>query len=211
MIRINLIQATERETETKIASQQGLRDRKEFFPLLALVVCFGVVGALYWGWNHRIATLNRQLTAERQEAGRLAAIEAQNKQYESQLAEIDEHINVVRTLQKSRTGPRDFMTVLGDAADRVKGLYLLSVSPQNGRISIHGQSDNADAVANFIAALESIDSFSDVELRRVFEDDQSTRVSFKFDLDCLYKPPVEMAASTLPASPSGSAERPPGR
>jgi Tfp pilus assembly protein PilN len=211
MIRINLIQAPQTEAAAKAAAPQGLPDRKEFFPLLALLISFAAVGLLYWGWNHRIASLNQQLAAERQEAVRLGVVEAQNKQYESRLAEINQHINVIRTLQTSRTGPRDFMTLLGDAADRVNGLYLLSVSAQNGRIMIHGQSDNTDAVADFIAALQGIDSFNDVELRQVFEDDQRTRVSFKFDLDCFYKPPVEMAASALPAPPSGGPGRSPGR
>lgn len=211
MIRINLIQAPEREAIAKSARREGMQERKEFFPLLALIVCFAVVGPLYWVSSHRIETLSQRLMAEQQEAARLAAVEAQNKRYETQLSEIDQHINVIRTLEKSRTGPRDFMTLLGGAADRVSGVYLISVNAQSDHIAIHGQSDNADALANFIAALQSIGSFSDVELQQVFEDDQSTRVSFKFDLDCFYKPPVEMAASTLPAPPSGRSGRPPGR
>lgn len=211
MIRINLIQSPEREALAKSAAPEGLQDRKEFFPLLALVICFAVVGGLYWTSSHRIETLNQQLVAEQREAARLAAIEAQNKRYQSQLAEINQHINVIRTLEKSRTGPRDFMTLLGDAANRVSGVYLITVNAQSDHITIHGQSDNPDALAGFIAALKSVGSFSDVELQQFFEDDQKTTVSFKFDLDCFYKPPVEMAASTLPAPPSVSPGRPPGR
>lgn len=211
MIRINLIQAPVREKETKTSETASLRDRKELAPLLALVICFGLVGLMYWSASRSITALNRQMAVEKREAAHLAALEAQNKRYQSQLAEINQHITVIQTLEENRTGPRDLMTFLGGAADRVNGLYLLSVDMQKGRLNIHGQSDDADAVANFIAALDAAGSFRDVELRRVFEDDQSNRVSFKFDLDCLYKPPVEVAAAALPASPSGSAVRPPGR
>ncbi|MGH9450458.1 MAG: PilN domain-containing protein [Terriglobia bacterium] len=211
MIRINLIQAPARETETKTSETASLMGRKELYPVLALVVCFGLVGLMYWSASHGISTLNRQLALEKLEAARLAALEVQNKHYQAQLAEINQHITVIQTLQENRTGPRDLMTLLGGAADRVNGVYLLSVNTQKGRLNIHGQSDNADAVANFIAALDAAGSFRDVALRRVFEDDRSTEVSFKFDLDCLYKPPVEVAASELPASPSASAGRPPGR
>lgn len=211
MIRINLIQAPEREAVAKSETSETLQGRKEFFPLLALVICFAVVGLLYWTSSHRIETLNRQLVVEQREASRLAAVEAQNRSYQSQLDEINQHINVIRTLEKNRTGPRDFMTLLGNAANRVNGVYLISVNAQTDHIAIHGQSDSADALAGFIAALKSVGSFSDVELQQFFEDDQNAQVSFKFDLDCFYKPPVEMAASALPAPPSGNTGRPPGR
>lgn len=211
MIRINLIQAPEKEAVAKSASPEAFQGRKEFYPLVALVVCFAVVGVLYWAANHSIDTLNRQLAVEQREAARLAAIQAQNRQYQAKLDEINQHINVIKTLQKSRTGPRDFMTLLGAAADRVNGVYLISVDAQTDHIAIHGQTDSADALSGFITALKGVGSFSDVELQDFFQDDQNSRVSYKFDLDCFYKPPVEMAASTSPAPPSGEAGRPPGR
>ncbi|MGH9404964.1 MAG: PilN domain-containing protein [Terriglobia bacterium] len=211
MIRINLIQSSEKQVEAKTAARGGLRDRKEFFPLLALVISFAVVGLLYEYWTHQIDTLNRQLVSERQEAARLTAVEAQNRQYESQLSEINRHIDVIQTLEKNRTGPLDLMARLGNAADRVNGVYLTSVTSQNGRLSLQGQSDTVAAVAGFIASLETSGTFGAIELRQVFEDDQGTRVSFKFDLECSYTPPVEMAASALPAPPSGTPGRPPGR
>lgn len=211
MIRINLIQAPEKEAVAKSAAPEAFQERKEFYPLVALVVCFAAVGLLYWTANHRIDALNRQLAVEQREAARLTAIEAQNKQYQARLQEINQHINVIKALEKSRTGPRDFMTLLGDAADRVSGVYLISVDAQTDHIAIHGRSDSADALSGFITSLKGVGSFSDVELQAFFEDDQNSRVSYKFDLDCFYKPPVEMAASASPASPSGEAGRPPGR
>ncbi|MDE3181503.1 MAG: PilN domain-containing protein [Acidobacteriota bacterium] len=211
MIRINLIQAPSRETEAKAPAAGSLKGRREIYPLAAFVVCLGLVGLLYLNSNHSISTLTARLAAERKEASRLSVLEAQNKRYQSQLGEINEHINVIQTLEKNRTGPRDLMALLGGAADRVNGLYFLSVNTEKGRLNIHGQSDDANRVADFIAALEDAGSFSDVELRRVFEDDRNTKVSFKFDLDCLYKPPVEVAASSPPAPPSDGSGRPPGR
>lgn len=211
MIRINLIQTPEKEAVAKSSAPGAFQERKEFLPLVALVVCFAVVGLLYWAANHRMEVLNRRLAVEQREAARLAAIEAQNKRYQSQLEEINQHINVIKTLEKSRTGPRDFMTLLGSAADRVSGVYLISVDAQTDHIAMHGQADSAGALSSFITALKGVGSFSDVELQDFFEDDQNSRVSYKFDLDCFYKPPVEMAASTSPASPSGEAGRPPGR
>lgn len=211
MIRINLIQTPAAEVEGKAADVAGLRGQKALYPLLALVLCFACVGLFYWVSTRSITTLTRQMQIEQREAARLAALEAQNKNYQAQLEEINQHINVIQELQKQRTGPRDLMTLLGGAADRVNGLYFLSVDTSKGRLKIQGRSDDADALANFITALEGERSFSDVELHSLFEDDRYSQVSFKFDLDCLYKPPVDVAASTAPVPPTGAAERPPGR
>lgn len=211
MIRINLIQTPAAEVEGKSADSTGLRGQKAFYPLLALVVCFACVGLFYWLSTRSITVLTHQMGVERREAARLQALEVQNKSYQAELEEINQHIDVIQELQQRRTGPRNLMALLGGATNRVNGLYLLSVDTSKGRLDIQGRSDNADALANFITALEGESSFSNVELHSLFEDDRYSRVSFKFDLDCLYKPPVDVAASTAPVPPTGAEGRPPGR
>lgn len=210
MIRINLIQPVKREAEPKAHDvAPSFAQRKEIYPLASLVICFGVVGLLYWSSNHKITQLNAQIAAERQEAVRLAGIQAENTKYQGQLAQINDHIQLIQTLEQSRTGPQQLMALLGNAVNRISGLYLLSVDASQNRLAIHGQSDYVNGIADFIATLESLQSFNDVQLRQVFEDDQNSRVSFKFDLDCLYKPPVEAPPS--PAPPAGLKGRHPGR
>jgi len=210
MIRINLIQPVRQEVEPKASeAAPSLAQRKEVYPLASLAICFGIVGLLYWSANHRITQLNGQIIVERQEAARLAAIQAQNATYQGQLAQINEHIKLIQGLEQNRTGPQQLMAELGNAVNRTNGLYLLSVDASRDRLAIHGQSDYVNAIADFIATLESLQSFNDVQLRQVFEDDQSSRVSFKFDLDCLYRPPVE--APPQPVPPPGFKGRQPGR
>ncbi|HET7100834.1 MAG TPA: PilN domain-containing protein [Terriglobia bacterium] len=200
MIRINLIQAPAREAEAKIQEAPAFLQRKEFLPLVSLVVSFGIVGLLYWNANRQIDGLNRQIAAERQEAVRLAAIETQNKNYQNQLAQIKEHITLIQSLQQQRTGPQQLMTLLGNAVDRVSGLYLLSVDAQKARLSIHGQSGRVNAIADFITQLQQIPSFEDIQLRQFFEDDLKTAVNFMFDLDCVYHP---RSAAANPALAGG--------
>ena len=210
MIRINLIQPVKRETEPKVhAAASSLAQRKEVYPLASLVICCGAVGLLYWSANHRIAQLNAQIATERQEAARLTAIQVQNTMYQGQLTEINDHIQLIHSLEQSRTGPQELMAQLGNAVDRINGLYLLSVDTSRGRLAIHGQSDYVNGIANFVAELQNLPWFNDVQLRQVFEDDQNSRTSFKFDLDCLYTPPVE--APLHPEPPTGIAGRHPGR
>lgn len=214
MIRINLIQPPPSEVEAKIKLREpsGLLQRREFLPIVSLVVCFGIVGLLYWSANRHIAQLNQQLANEQQEAARLAGVQAQNRKLQSQLNEIKEHLAVIQNLQASRTGPQRLMTLLGDAVNRVNGLYLLSVSTEKGRLTIHGQSDHMNGVADFITALQSISSFSDVQLRQIFEDDQKNgAVSFKFDLDCEYQPVSEVSKASAVVIPASAPTRLPGR
>lgn len=200
MIRINLIQAPAREAEAKIREAPAFLQRKEFLPLMCLVVSFGIVGLLYWNSNRQIDHLNRQIAAERQEAARLAVIEGQNKNYQNQLAQIKEHITLIQSLQQQRTGPQQLMSLLGNAVDRVSGLYLLSVDAQKARLSIHGESGRVNAIADFISQLQGTPAFEDVQLRQVFENDLKTAVNFMFDLDCVYNPRPATASPALAES-----------
>ncbi len=214
MIRINLIQPPPSEVEAKAKLQEpsALLQRKEFMPIVSLVVCFGIVGLLYWSANRHIDQLNQQLVIEQQEAARLAGVQAQNRKLEVQLNEIKQHLAVIETLQANRTGPQRLMTLLGDAVNRVNGLYLLSVSTEKGRLTIHGQSDHMNGVADFITALQSIPAFADVQLRQIFEDDQKNgAVSFKFDLDCEYQPVPEAPRASAVVIPASAPARLPGR
>lgn len=199
MIRINLIQTPSSESPAKAAEAAPLVEQKAFFPVVALVVCGIIVAWLYWSANHQITQLNQRIAAARAEAARLAGIEAQNRTYQAQLTQINQHISVVQALQRNRTGPQQLMTLLGSAADQVNGVYLLSVDASQNRLTIHGLSGQMNEIAAFINTLQGVSSFDNIALQRVFEDDQDSRVSFKFDLACDYKP----------AGPGGGAA-PPG-
>jgi Tfp pilus assembly protein PilN len=211
VIKINLIQAPVREREVKFDRAATTSQRNAIYALAAAVVCFGIVGLFYWSWNHEISALNTKIEAARLEAARLAGIQAENRNYETELAQIQNHIVVIQALEKTRTGPQDLMTRLGSAAGGVDGIYLTSVKSDAGRLLIEGESDHLTAVADFISALQNDSSFQQIELNQVYEDDQNTQVIFKFDLVCLYMPPVETAASVPPAAPAGDSGRPPGR
>jgi Tfp pilus assembly protein PilN len=211
MIKINLIQPAVQDLPLKMDETAATKRKNGAYALASLVVCFGITGLFYWGWNHEISGLNAKIGAARVEAARLAGIQAQNRRYEADLAQIENHVLVIQTLERSRTGPQELMTKLGKTVDRISGLYLLLVKTGAGQLTIDGQTDRVNGIADFIGALQNDPSFQKIELRQVFEDDQNAKVSFKFDLVCLYTPPVETAASMPSAAPTGESGRPPGR
>ena len=194
MIRINLIQPPSGASEGKIreAARPGGAPAKLL--VISAVVVTAVVGLIYWSWERQIGEMTRRLASEKREAARLAAVQAENQRYQAQLNEIETHIHIIQTLEDNRTGPKALMALLGDTVNRTQGLYLLTVDGKSGRLVIHGESDFINSIADFISALKGTGTISDVELSRVFEDDQSDRVSYKFDLSCLYKPPANAPA-----------------
>jgi Tfp pilus assembly protein PilN len=211
VIKINLIQAPVHAPSLKLKRVPTLRLNNGIYALASVIVCFGVVSLLYWAWDHEISGLNAKIEVARVEAARLAGIEGQNRRYTDELAQIENHIMVIQALEKNRTGPQDLMTKLGNTVDEINGIYLLSVKSGGGRLTIDGQSDHVNAIADFIGALESDSSFQKIDLQQVFEDDQNSQVSFKFDLVCLYTPPIETAASLPAVAPTAGSGRPPGR
>ncbi|MGH8324644.1 MAG: hypothetical protein ACRETD_12740, partial [Steroidobacteraceae bacterium] len=59
-------------------------------------------------------------------------------------------------------------------------------------------------IADFIAALKSAGSFSDVQLRQYFESDRQDLVTFKFNIDCVY----QSRSAVTPASQSPAPAKP---
>ncbi len=167
--------------------------------LVSLGLMLLAVGLLWRVWSNNIDTLQKQLDRERAEQARLARFKAENLQFEQQKRQLEQRINTIQMLQASRVGPADLMTALANTVNRTDDLYLLSVGPPP-RVSIRGQSDSVESIARFIAALKQSGSFDDVQLQQYYQDDRDNRLSFKFNLDCLYKAPTAPAAAT-PGTP----------
>lgn len=210
MIKINLLRGA--ETPSAAAEASGPAAPVAYLVkvfLVSLLVSFAPVGFFYWYWNGQIGKLNKDLEAQRKEAARLAVIQAENQRYLQQLRELEGRIQTIQMLQNRRVGPVGLLNALGDTVNSTKGLYLLTASAESDRLVIQGQSDSVESIAYFIAALKRSGTFEDVQLRQYFQDDQYNRMSFKFNLDCVYQPPGGVApAAPTGVAPSAAAPRP---
>lgn len=166
----------------------------------SLLVAFALTGAFYWFWNRQVSRLSQDLAAEQREAARLSAIQAENQRFQQRVNEAEKRLDTVHSLQSQRVGPVALMSALGDLVNRTTGLYLLTANAEGGRLAIQGQSDSVEAIVNFIGVLRHSGSFADVQFRQFFQDDQEKRLSFKFNLDCVYQPSV---AAPTPRAGSG--------
>jgi Tfp pilus assembly protein PilN len=205
MIRVNLIQPVGMPVEAAVATATAPATPKNQVIALAgsALICFALVGAIYWLWTQQIAHGKQQLAIERSEAARLAHIETENQKFHVELVAIQAHISIIQQLNKARSGPKDLMTALGQTVNRASGLYLVSVAGEGETLKIHGESQYVTSIADFITALKQAGSFSDVQLQRLFESDHKDRMNFNFDLTCLYKPAT---GNSVPATTATSAK-----
>ena len=217
MIRINLLGAAapspkvkEKEKEKAVAPAQTALQAGVFIG--ALVVSFGAVGLMYLIWSGSASALSVELKKQKAEQTRLAAIRQENAKYEHDSALLEQRIKAVQMLQTSRVGPTDFMNALGNVVSKIPtDLYFFSVTRQGDRVVIQGQAGSANSVAALLASLKTSGHFDDVQLRQFFEDDKENQVSYKFNMDFLYKSPSEAGPLTQAhagAVGAASAQRP---
>ena len=203
MIRVNLIQPVGYPSETMASVALPASAKKQIMALaVSALICAAITGSIYWLWSHQITVGTQQLAVERAEAARLAKIQAENTRYQAELVAIQAHIGIIQDLNSRREGPKDLMTALGLTVNHARGLFLVSVAGKDGQLKIHGQSEHVNSIADFITALKQAGPFDNIQLQRLFENDNKDRVSFSFDLTCVYKPPpgqtVGAAAGRVP-------------
>lgn len=193
MIKINLLGVAK---PVKVAGPPPTAGRHALVFIVSAVVAFGIVGFFYKYWSSEIDTLNKQKAEQLRERDRLAQIRAENDRYRQQLDQLQRRQDTIQQLQNAKVGPVDYMDRLGDVVNRSNDLYLLTVTPDGARVAIRGQSNSVESIANFIADLKRTGSFDEVQLRQYYQDDQHSRLSFKFNLDCVYKLPSATPAAT---------------
>lgn len=209
MIKINLLGvAAPRPKAVAAAAPAGKIVQVGVF-VGALVVCLAIVGVFYMLWSASIDSLNVELRKQRVEQARLAGIKQENAKYEQERRLLEQRINTIQVLQASRAGPTEFMNVLANVVNKTTNdLYLFSVMPQGERVVIHGQAASPNSVAALLAYLKTSGYFEDVQLRQFYEDDVQGLASYKFNLDCAYKPSSATASlvqagagARVPATP----------
>lgn len=200
MIRINVLQEEALPTPGELVTVGLSPGYHAAIFLGSLLAVLAAAGSMYWFWSRQISRASQDLAVERREATRLAAVQAENQRFQQRVKEVERRLETVRALQTRRQGPVALMGALGDMVNRTSGLYLLTVSAESGRLGIQGQADTVEAIVNFISVLRRSDSFTDVQFRQFFQDDQVKRMSFKFNLDCVYQP---FATAQVPGQPGG--------
>lgn len=156
MIRINLLPV--REARRKADLQQQ-------FMLIAvaavgsLVLAAGVhqfVRSSVTNANRRVEVLKTQLAQFKPQQEKVDAFKAQK-------SEIEQKLEVIDRLEKSRSGP---VHILDELASRTpERVWLTNLSATGGKIELEGMSLDNELVALFLTALNDSAYFANVELK----------------------------------------------
>lgn len=212
MIKINLLGITPSGGPPPTQGPPVTALRQALYFVVGAVAA-GIVVFFFWAyWSRDIKQLDAKIEKEKIEQARLKNIQAENQRYLAQRQQLERRINTIQQLINSRSGPVDLMINMGNVVNKADDLYILTMSPDGARYSIKGQANSVHSIANFITNLKASGVFQDVQLRQYYQDDQFNRLSFKFNIDFVYKPPAPAPAGQQQATAgSGAAGRPAGQ
>jgi len=213
MIKINLLGITPSGGPPQTQGPPVTALRQVLYFVVGAVVS-GIIVFFFWAyWSRDINKLDAQIAKEVIEQTRLKNIQAENQRYLAQRQQLERRIDTIQTLINGRSGPVDLMINMGNIVNKAEDLYVLTMTPDGARVSVKGQANSVQSIANFITNLKAAGVFQDVQLRQYYQDDQFSRLSFKFNLDFVYKPltPAPPAGQQQAASGPGAAGRPAGQ
>lgn len=166
----------------------------------AVFVALGLVALIvFFSLKSSISDLDAKIAAAQRLKAELATVKQQADNYERQLNELQQRKDTVDALAKSRVGPVELMRALGVTSTRSTDLYLNSVQTAGNRLTIKGEANSPDTIANFLSYLQGSGSFSDVKLQQSFQNNKGGRTSFDFTLNCAF----ESSAAPAPMAPGG--------
>jgi Tfp pilus assembly protein PilN len=211
MIKINLIGAAPPPVQIPSSGRPPAAKATQAMMFVgALIICFGTVGIIYKVFTNQITELEKKRDQEKIRQTELAVVKAQNDKYQERLRSLETRINTIQALQNSRVGPVELMNTLGSLVSRTNDIYLYSLTPVNERLELKGQSSTVESMANFLAFLKNSGFYEDVQLEQFYQDDQHSRLTYKFSLSCLFKPSTGWPSPTAggaagAAGPAGPA------
>ena len=171
-----------------------------------IFIATGLV-ALIWYFSLRssIGDIETKIKAAERTKAELADIKRQADTFKAQLDELQQRKDTVDNLASGRQGPVELMRALGVNATRSNDLYFSSVATQGDHLTIKGQANTPDTIANFLSFLQGSNSFIDVHLQQSFQNDKGSRTNFDFTLSCTFKSPSASPSVVTAAQPGGAA------
>ncbi len=157
MIKINLLESiTDRPTgaamvEARVANPQvqTLLMALTVFGLLVLGIGYDYVSSKS---NH--AAAQHELENQRRINQQMLAVNREQAELEKKAQDIQGRIDAIKRLRESQQGPSAVLREIKMRFDSVPGLYLKSLTQQNGELTIMGLSPNESSVTRFGQSLE---------------------------------------------------------
>lgn len=195
MIRINLLPVREERRKAGLRQQAGL---------LGVAAAVGVIISLglYVSVNAQVGEERRMLSAANAELASLEETRKQVERFREEKEAIERKLEVIETLQASRSGP---VRILDEIATRIpKRVWLTSLSMSGGTLELKGASLDAEIVASFLTALEETPGLSGVDLEDTTLRESDGLKLNVFKIRTHYQYTSAKAASGPVAQPAGT-------
>jgi type IV pilus assembly protein PilN len=157
MIEINLLPHREARRAADLRQTAGVL-------AFGLVVVIGVIAMIDRSLEKdlaNVAATTRQLEAD---IARYKPEEEQVQVFKAKRTELEDKIDVIRGLDRARSGPVRIMDELSKSTpDR---LWLTAISTEGVQITVEGDSLDTGVVADFLRSLNASPYFVDVDLER---------------------------------------------
>ena len=158
MIRINLLpfRAARRKENIK-------RQITVYF--LSIVLAFVVMGYLFLNLSSTLSALAVQKDEKNREFAKYAVVVRKIKAIEKKVREIQTKLDVIRELEKNKTGPVFLLDEIAMAVPKNR-LWLTSLKERRGTLTLTGTAMDNDTVALFMDNLERSKHITSVDLKR---------------------------------------------
>jgi len=157
MIAINLLPHREARRVADVRQTAGVL-------ALGLVLVFGVIAAVDRSQDAALEKADLAIRQLETDIARYKPEEEKVQVFKAKRIELEDKIDVIRGLDRARSGPVRIMDELSRSTP--ERLWLTGLSTEGIRITVEGDSFDTAIVADFLRSLNASPYFTDVDLER---------------------------------------------
>jgi len=157
MIKINLLPFRAARRKENIRRQITVYVLSVFLVLL-------VAGYFFLNLTSTLSDLADEKVAQQRELDKYADTIKKIKRIEKKVAQIEEKLNVIKELEKNKTGPVRLLDEIAMAVPKDR-LWLKSIQEKKGTLVLTGTAMDNDTVALFMTNLEKSPQITSVDLK----------------------------------------------
>jgi type IV pilus assembly protein PilN len=157
MIRINLLPFRAARTKENIKRQISVF-------ILTILFVFSVMGYYFLNLNSRLSDLRADKAAAKKELSKYKGIDEKLKRIQRQIQETRAKLNVIKDLEKKKTGPVQMLDEISLAVPKDK-LWLTALQEKGGNLTLKGTAMDNETVALFMTNLEKAKHIKAVDLK----------------------------------------------
>jgi type IV pilus assembly protein PilN len=186
MIRINLLPVREARRRADVQQQLAVFG-------LVLAASLGAVGWTHWAMRSRIADAEKRVVETEAEIKKYDEQLAQVEAYKAKKKEVQDKLDVIHGLERSRSGPVHMLDEL--AVHTPERMWLTKLEAKSGKVTISGMSLDNEIVAMFLTKLNDSAYFDRVELGATELDTKSGFKLNKFEVSAMLDDPNKPKAA----------------